>query len=203
MKRCRYRLRARIIIINGPPGVGKTTTSNRLKAQRGGSLVDGEKIGRIIQNLIPMRDYQYSSAWRMIFICLVALKAFIFRRVLVPMTILDPEVRAGTIDILRHLPFHLDEVLLFARSDVLIDRILARGGKGNRWCLTELPRLLAYPAPQSGLWVRTDSAEPQAVADEIKNELHLAQLSTKNMKPEVEGFRWYCNQGTTSMLDTR
>ena len=65
-----------IIWLNGPFGVGKTTTANRLQALRPEWItVDTERIGYLLRPILderaPVRDFQDWPAWRRIVVATV------------------------------------------------------------------------------------------------------------------------------------
>jgi hypothetical protein len=165
-----------IVFLNGPFGIGKTTTARLLVVRLPGArLYNPERVGTVVRAVVrPFRavpDYQNLAAWRW----LVPQGARLVRLgargpLVVPMTVWRRDYFQQLTDGLRRVDPDLRCVQLTASEETLRGRILARpetqGGHG--WSLSHLPTGLAMARdPAFGAPVRTDGRSPAEVADAV------------------------------------
>lgn len=116
-----------ILWLNGPFGVGKTTTTRALLAARPDARAhDPERLGHVLGRLLRHRgDYQELPSWRRGTVLGVARRAGRSRGgvLVVPMTLQDPDVADEVLGGLRARGRALVHVTLDASPDVLRHRI--------------------------------------------------------------------------------
>jgi predicted kinase len=163
-----------IILLNGPFGVGKTTTA-RLLVERlaGARLYNPEQVGTLVRAAVrpflPVPDYQELAAWRW----LVPQGARLARvgargPLVVPITVWRRDYLHQLTAALRHVDPELLRVQLTASEAVLRGRILGRpeAQGGHAWGLAHLASGLAMAADSAfGVPVPTDGLAPSEVVD--------------------------------------
>jgi hypothetical protein len=165
-----------ILLVNGPFGVGKTTTA-RLLVQRlpRARLYDPEHVGALLRFLLgwvrPVPDYQEYALW----VPLTVLGARLARGayhcdLVIPMTVAHRS-RLGSLQAgLRSVDPTLRTIQLTASREVLRGRILNRpeteGGHG--WCLSHLEEGMAMAMDRAfGVPISTEGRTPAQVAEAI------------------------------------
>jgi hypothetical protein len=149
---------ARIVWLNGPFGVGKTSVARAL-AERWpeARIVDPERIGYVMRRTFWRgRDYQDVELWRRLTVRWIARVAR-GRPVIVPMTVVDPAVYA-------QITAGATVVALTAPRSVLLERIDA-SGEAVAWRRQQLDRgLAAMASGEFGVPVGTEGRSPVEVA---------------------------------------
>ncbi len=172
-----------IIFINGPFGVGKTTTAGLLvPSLKRGFLFDPEIIGTFLQRVIgpfyKVDDFQEYALWPVLTVLVARILVVCFRRSLViPMTVFNIDrwryIRGG----LQSVDREFISVKLVCSETALRERILSRANEGGpyRWCLTHLAEgIHIMQNEEFGESVQTESVPPDKVALKV---LQLAGLS--------------------------
>jgi hypothetical protein len=170
------RSHAVIVFLNGPFGIGKSTTA-RLLVRRlpNARLYDPEPVGAALRTVIrpfkPVPDYQDLLLWRLLVPQAARLLLLTGRDPLVmPMTVWRRDYHARITCALRRIDADLRCIQLTASEETLRRRILSRSNSkgGHAWCLAHLPSGLAMAHdPAFGLPIPTDGAPPSAVVDAI------------------------------------
>ncbi|MEY9938569.1 broad-specificity NMP kinase [Streptacidiphilus sp. MAP5-52] len=168
-----------IVFVNGPFGVGKSTTVRLLAADLPKALViDPEKIGHMLWSQLPEdlreEEFELEPTWPALTRCLIDQAADAYKRtVLVPMTIARPQVFTQIVGALRKDGHDVRHFALLADADTIRDRLRARGEGPDKWgqlsweglqverCLTSLAD------PAFATHVQTAGRSPRDVADEI------------------------------------
>ena len=165
-----------MILLNGPFGVGKTTTA-RLLVERlpGARLYDPERAGAMIRAIVrpfrPVPDYQDLALWQRL--APMGARAFAARTsgpLVIPMTLWRRGDCERFVARLRRDERRLLHIQLVASEDVLRRRILTRPDSegSHAWCLTHLEAGLAMARdPAFGTPVRTDGRAPGEVSGSI------------------------------------
>lgn len=163
-----------IVLVNGPFGVGKTTTARLLVARIPGALLyDPERVGAGLRMVIPpfarKPDFQDHRVWRLLFVWVAWLLRTTTRRPLViPMSLwrrdyFDPISRG-----LRRVDPDLACFRLTASPEVLRARILA-SDEAIGWRLAHLESgIAAMRDPAFGPEVLTDGRTPGEVAEAVR-----------------------------------
>lgn len=169
-----------IILLNGPFGIGKTTTADLLVERLPDAmLLDPEEIGTFVRRLVsPIEqrdDYQDHALWRVLFVEVAGLLRETYGRTLVvPMTIWRRDYFAAITTGLRGVDPNLVCLRLTASEDVVRRRILGRPNADgpHAWCLEHLHvGLSASRDPFFGQEIPTDGRTPEEVARAIVNAL--------------------------------
>jgi hypothetical protein len=163
-----------IIFLNGPFGVGKTTTA-RLLAERipGAVVYDPEQIGFVLRILRPVyrvADYQDLRLWRRLAIWGAWLQRRVRRRhLIVPMAVLRADYFAELAAGFRAADPDVRCIRLTATEETLRHRILQSNDRGAAgWRLAHTASGLAAVAdPTFGVAVPTDQRTPTEVADAV------------------------------------
>ena len=164
-----------MILLNGPFGVGKTTTA-RLLAERlpGARVYDPERVGAVVRTLVrpfrPVPDYQDLLLWQRLAPTGARVFAALSGPLVIPMTLWRRDYCERFVARLRQEERHLLHVQMVASEDALRRRILARpDAEGSHaWCLAHLETGLAMAGdPAFGTPVETDGRAPVEVADAI------------------------------------
>lgn len=117
-----------IIWLNGAFGVGKTTTTNELKALIPDAITfDPEEIGFLLRNLIPVPtgDFQDLPSWRRLTIATIAeVAASTSGTVVVPMTLLNEKYADEIFTGLTARRLETLHVALHTNEHVLRERIV-------------------------------------------------------------------------------
>ncbi|MBW3588090.1 MAG: AAA family ATPase [Actinobacteria bacterium] len=118
-----------IIWINGPFGVGKTTTARRLvKRVPNSTLINVEKIGSLIRGLVPRElrsaDWQHDPLWPDLNVrVLTSLDRRAAGPIVVPMTLWEPLIFDGIVGELRSSGIEVRHFALMAPLEVLTRRM--------------------------------------------------------------------------------
>lgn len=170
---------AAIIFVNGPFGVGKTTTVTEISARLPSALViDPEKVGHMLWSQLPAKlraeEFELEPAWPALTRTLIREASRVYARaILVPMTIARPDVFAQIVQPLRDDGLPVAHFTLLAPPAVIRDRLRRRGEGPDRWgelsweglqverCLKSLSQ------PAFAAHIDTKSLSPHQVADEI------------------------------------
>jgi AAA domain len=162
-----------IVFLNGPFGVGKTTTA-RLLVQRllGARFYDPETLGAVVRAVVrpfrPVPDYQDLAVWRFLVPHAARVAAVgAVGPLVVPVTVWRGEYYAQLRDGLQRIDPDLRCFQLVASEAVLRRRILSRPNAegGHAWCLAHLPAGLAMALdPAFGIPVQTDGRSAADVA---------------------------------------
>ncbi len=176
-----------IVFINGPFGVGKTTTANLLvETLPNAMLCDPEVIGFVLRRLpIPLRkpdDYQDLALWRK----LVPRVAKLLRKarrtdLIMPMTIWKREYFEAITTSLRGVDADLHIFRLTVSEGELRRRILSRPESegGHEWCLSHMESgMKAARDPFFGTEINTDGRMSEEVAAEMLSSVGLEQIRT-------------------------
>ena len=163
-----------IVHINGPFGVGKTTTARLLVKKLPHSIIiDPERIGFVLQRLTRVADYQDLKLWRSLTIAAVRLASLAFANVVVPMTVWKQAYREQLSEGFRRADANSIEIILLASKTVIEKRARSRRQADALWSLTHLDRCLdalSEPIGSSHIIV-TDNRTPQEVASEVLSAL--------------------------------
>ncbi len=165
-----------IIFVNGPFGVGKTTTANLLveRIPHHAMVYDPEVIGSYVRYLLraieQAEDYQDHLLWRILTVDVARLLRETYRRSLVvPMSITRRDYYDVIIGGFRQVDPNLACFRLMASPEVLRARILASDDvEAREWRLSHMEHgLAALEDPVFGAEIKTDDLSPEAVADRI------------------------------------
>lgn len=165
-----------ILFLNGPFGVGKTTTARVLVEQLPhGSLFDPEIPGQWLACLLgwfwPVADFQEYKLWSVLTVEIALfLAGQLNRTVVIPMTVSDPDRWSYITMRLNKGKSALYLFRLVCSEQTLRDRIIGRPNvEGNHaWCLDHLESGLALMQDsQFGDSVITEGRTPQEVAAQI------------------------------------
>lgn len=177
---------AMIAFINGPFGVGKTTTA-KLLARRlpNAMLYDPEEVGYLLHNVLSpveeRRDFQDYALWpRLVVEFAERLIEEYGRDLVIPMSIWNRERFEDIVSGLERIDSNLHLFRLTASEDELRRRILARPDEeGNHgWCLSHVESgLEAARNPSFGREIRTDERMPEEVAEEILSSITMSFTS--------------------------
>jgi hypothetical protein len=165
-----------IIFINGPFGVGKTTTAELVAKRLGrAAIFDPEFIGmllhRFLRDISGVEDFQDYKLWAPLTVMSARLMSrWAKRPVIIPMTISH---KARWNYIMRGVRAHDNEVVcirLTCSEDTLRQRILDRPHEGgpHEWCLNHIAdgvRLMSDP--DFGEAVDTENQNADRVADAV------------------------------------
>jgi AAA domain len=162
-----------MVFINGPFGIGKTTTA-RLLVERipNALLYDPELVGAILRATLGkvqrVSDYQDFVLWPRLTVEVARLLRVILRRPLViPMTVARRDRFDFITSGLRRLDPDLLCVRLAAPREVLMQRI-SGSSEGQQWRFDHVDEGVALSRDSAfGREIRTDGRTPSEVADEI------------------------------------
>jgi len=165
-----------ILFLNGPFGIGKTTTA-RLLVERlpGAVLYDPELVGTFLRALVEpveqREDFQDLALWPRLVVDMARLLRETYgRSLVVPMALWHHDYFATITAGLQGVDQDLVCVRLTATEDTLRGRILARpDSEGpHAWCLAHLDvGLVAARDPAFGVEVHTDGRTPVEVANAV------------------------------------
>ncbi len=173
-----------IVFINGPFGVGKTTTAKLLAEQISrAKILDPEDIGTMLQNTVgkikPVDDFQEYRAWSYLTVQAARLLLLAFKGpLIIPMTIANKERWLYLAGGMRSFDKRFIAVRLTCSEDELRSRILSRpDAEGpHKWCLDHLNDGLQIMRDSDyGDEIRTDGREPQQVVALILEKIHAIQ----------------------------
>ncbi len=164
-----------LIFVNGPFGVGKTTTANLLVERIPHAMVyDPEVIGSYVRYLLraveQADDYQDHVLWRILTIDVARLLRETYgRSLVVPMSITRRDYYDAITEGFRQVDPDLACFRLMASPEMLRARILASDDvEAREWRLSHMEHgLAALEDPGFGVEIRTDTMSPEAVADRI------------------------------------
>ena len=162
-----------MVFINGPFGVGKTTTATRLVQRIPGALLyDPEHVGAFLRATLGkierVSDYQEHRLWPTLTVTAARLLWITRGRPLViPISIARRPRFDFITSRLRRLCPHLLCVRLTAPRELLLQRILG-SEEGQQWRLDHLDEGMALSCdPAFGQEVSTEGRTPTEVADAI------------------------------------
>lgn len=165
-----------IALINGPFGVGKTTTA-KLVVERppNAMLYDPEVIGFILQRLLrpigKVGDFQDYALWRTLVVEVARLlKVVCGRTLVVPMTVWRRDYFGSIAAGLGRVDTDLACFRLTASEDVLAHRVLLdlEDREARAWRMSHVEVCLAASRdPSFGEEIATDGRMSEQVADEV------------------------------------
>jgi len=181
-----------ILFLNGPFGVGKSTAAELIVERiLRAAVYDPEIVGAFVWHLTRdmdadvegRNDFQDHPLWEpMVVETARLLKREYGRMLIIPMTVWRRDRFLRLTDGLREVDPELLRLLrLTASEDTLRGRILGRPeSEGDHgWCLGRLGVCLeASRDPAFGVEIRTENRSPSEVADEILNEIGVAQQTS-------------------------
>lgn len=137
-----------MIWMNGAFGSGKTNTAFELHRRIPGSIVyDPEQAGYFIRSMMPkpiaLGDFQHYPMWRDINYSMLRYLAHSWDGViLVPMTIVEPDIFQEIVGRLREEGFTVNHFTLCASKETLHKRLRSRGEGRNSWASRQIERCL-------------------------------------------------------------
>ena len=165
-----------IVFINGPFGIGKTTTASLLAERIDNAFIfDPEIIGTLLQKMFgkiyPVSDFQEYRLWPFLTVLVLRFLLVIMRRPLVvPMTITDRGRWLYVSQRLKTSDSKLTCICLTCSEQELRRRILSRPDAegSHEWCLAHVAQGLEIMQDATfGLPIATEGKTPEQVADEI------------------------------------
>ncbi|MFD7645674.1 AAA family ATPase [Kitasatospora sp. NPDC059795] len=168
-----------ILFVNGPFGVGKTSTTGLIARRRPDALiVNPEDIGHMLWAQLPealrTEEFELEPVWPPLTRCMLDQAARHYDRpVVVPMTIARQPVFDQIVRPLREAGHHVRHFTLLAEAATIRSRLRERGEGPDKWgplswegnqverCLDALRR------PEFADHVDTEHRPAAAVADEI------------------------------------
>jgi AAA domain len=162
----------RLVWINGPFGVGKTTVAQKLiERWPEAILYDPELIGALLRILLPaplnMGDFQDIPLWRrLVRVTAIEMLSQYEKPLVVPMTLVVPDYFEEIVGGLRQEGVHVDHFTLVATDETIMARV--RGSDREEWAISQLRRCLAgLRDPRFARHIDVDTASADVVADEI------------------------------------
>ena len=163
-----------IVFVNGPFGVGKTTTARLVGKRLGRAVIfDPEFIGmllhRFLKDISGVEDFQDYKLWApMTAYCARIISRLTRRPVIIPMTISNKRRWHYITRTVGADDRTVICVRLTCSEEVLRQRILDRPHEGgpHKWCLSHIPdgvRLM--PDPDFGTAVDVENNGPEEAAD--------------------------------------
>lgn len=165
-----------IVLINGPFGIGKSTTAELVTQLLHGSvLFDPETVGTYLAHALGRdalgEDYQDLPLWRHLFLDIaLRLQKYWQPIVFIPMNLWRYDYFSEIVAGLGHTGIPVTCFRLTVGPETLRARILARPDAegGHDWCLAHMESgLAAANDSRFGIAIDTDGRNPQHVADEI------------------------------------
>lgn len=162
----------RVVWINGPFGVGKTTVAEKLVEQwPDAMLYDPELIGTFVRSLLPEAlasgDYQDMPLWRrLVRMTATEMLSQYGRPLVVPMTLVEPSYFDEIVAGLRREGIRVDHFTLLASAETIAARV--RGSDREEWARSQLTRCLT--GLQEPLFERHLDADTKT-ADEVAREI--------------------------------
>lgn len=162
----------RVVWINGPFGVGKTTVADKVvRLLPAALLFDPELVGTLLRNVLPPRlqesDYQDIPLWRKLVrtLALQLLREY-DRTLVVPMTLVEPAYFDEVVGGLRARGVDVHHVALLASEAKVLERV--RGSDREEWATAHLTRCLtALNHERFATHLDTDHITADEVADQI------------------------------------
>jgi predicted kinase len=137
---------ARIIWINGPFGVGKTTLARHLAAAIGQSIIlDPERLGGLLLNQIPVvlhaDEMECEPVWRKTLLSMLQSAAQTYDwPIIVPMMIARPQGHDEIIGGLAQAGVSVSQFTLLAEPKNILARMQARGDGPASWEARQVAR---------------------------------------------------------------
>jgi len=165
-----------IILINGPFGVGKSTTARIVASMHPNSvLFDPETVGTYLAHVLGRdalgEDYQDLTLWRHLVVDFALnLQQDWQPTVIIPMNLWQYDYFKEIVTGLGHTGIPVTCFRLTCSPETLRARILSRPDAegGHDWCLSHMESgLAAANDPRFGIAIDTEGRPPQAVADHI------------------------------------
>jgi hypothetical protein len=169
-----------IVLVNGPFGVGKSTTDALLAQQLPNSVVfDPESVGTYIAHTLGRvalgEDYQDLPLWRHLFVDIaLRLQADWQPTVIIPMNLWQYDYFKEIVTGVGRTGIPVICFRLTCPPATLRARILSRpDAEGGRdWCLSHMESgLAAANDPRFGIAINTDGESPSSLADLITSQL--------------------------------
>jgi hypothetical protein len=154
-----------IIWLNGPFGVGKTTTARALQQRLPNAVIaDPERIGYVMKRTFWREpDYQHIDMWRRLTVRQLA-RASRRATAIVPMTVVERDIFDQITGDAKVFALTAERATIEARIDGTPE--------AQRWRRDNLARrLAAFASDDFGERVPTDGLRPEAVADSIVGRL--------------------------------
>ena len=162
----------RLVWINGPFGVGKTTVAEKLVERWPEAILyDPELIGTLLIGLLPAPlasgDYQDIALWRrLVRVTAIEMLSHYERPLIVPMTLVDPAYFEEIVGGLLRDGVRVDHFTLLASDETIMARV--RGSDRDEWAVSQLSRCLTgLRDPLFERHIDADTANADEVADEI------------------------------------
>jgi len=168
-----------IVFINGPFGVGKSTTVRLLAAALPEALViDPEKVGHMLWSQLPdslrEEEFELEPVWPTLTRCLLEEATVHYQRtLLVPMTIARPQVFTQIVEALRRGRHDVRHFTLLADAATIRQRLHERGERPDKWGELsweglQVERCLAsLTDPLFATHVQTGNRLPRDIVEEI------------------------------------
>ena len=171
---------ARIIWINGPFGVGKTTLARNLAAAIGQSIIlDPERLGFMLWNQIPAvfhaGEMECEPVWRKTLLCMLQSTAQTYDwPIIVPMMIARPQVHDEIIGGLAQAEVSISQFTLLAEPKSLLARLQARGDGPGSWHARQVARCVdELRHPRYAEHVDTTAMFPRDVVQHLVTRLSI------------------------------
>lgn len=159
-----------IIWLNGSFGVGKTTMAERLKRDRKDAVIyDPELIGCFLSRVLPEKkdDFQDYRLWRSLNYIILKYLNQRHTRIIVPMTIINPQYHGEIIGRLRSDGIEVHEIVLIASEETLEKRLDQRGNS-TEWSYRQVAKCVsAFASDTEKQKIDTDGADIDEVASQI------------------------------------
>jgi predicted kinase len=165
-----------IVLINGPFGVGKSTTAALVARQLPNSVIfDPETVGTCLSHMLGRAalgdDYQDLPLWRHLFVDIALNLQRDWRpAVIIPMNVWRHDYFTEIVTGLGRTGVPVACFRLICSPKTLRARILGRPDAegGHEWCLSHMESgLAAANDPRFGIAIDTENRDPQAVAERI------------------------------------
>jgi len=140
----------RIIWINGPYGVGKSTLAEKLHELNPNSFIfDAEEVGNAVRGNIPKELFNgyifenYNLWFRNIVELLIEIISKYSGDIYIPMTLVNKDSFNKIANPLKEYGLNVEHILLESTYEVVHDRILSRGEQEGCWCMNNIELCLA------------------------------------------------------------
>lgn len=169
----------RVLWVNGPFGIGKSTVAERLARETGAPVFDPEQVGFLLREVVPQRhltgDFQDLVLWRTTTVHVaVGLAGLASPFLVMPMTVYRKDYLDELTDALTAAGVDLVSVALLAREQALAQRIRDRDldDASKDWCRRHAATSLdALRSRTDMVQVDTTATVPGAVLDRIRHVL--------------------------------